>query len=97
METVDEEFLGAAMAFIDKNSRANKPFLCWFNSTRMHIYTHLKASSQGNSTTSGLPTIPSSSTRPTTAPKSSHGPMVVPRRSTAKRMRVGRAVTAFLA
>ncbi|MGY8661576.1 arylsulfatase [Bradyrhizobium sp. UFLA05-109] len=47
METVDEEFLGAAMAFIDKNSRANKPFFCWFNATRMHIYTHLKASSQG--------------------------------------------------
>jgi len=47
METVDEEFLGAAMAFIDKNARANKPFLCWFNSTRMHIYTHLKPSSVG--------------------------------------------------
>ncbi|MCP3476262.1 arylsulfatase [Bradyrhizobium sp. CCGUVB1N3] len=47
METVDEEFLGAAMAFVDKNSRANKPFFCWFNATRMHIYTHLKASSQG--------------------------------------------------
>jgi arylsulfatase A-like enzyme len=47
METVDEEFLGAAMAFIDKNSKANKPFFCWFNSTRMHIYTHLKPASQG--------------------------------------------------
>jgi arylsulfatase len=47
METVDEEFLGAAMGFIDKNSKANKPFLCWFNSTRMHIYTHLKPASQG--------------------------------------------------
>ncbi|HMA69997.1 MAG TPA: arylsulfatase [Xanthobacteraceae bacterium] len=47
METVDEEFLNAAMAFIDKNSRANKPFFCWFNSTRMHIYTHLKPASQG--------------------------------------------------
>src|SRR5215468_2408775 len=36
METVDEEFLGAAMAFIEKNSRANTPFFCWFNATRMH-------------------------------------------------------------
>src|SRR5262249_55986514 len=47
METVDEEFLGAAKAFIDKNARANKPFFCWFNSTRMHIYTHLKPASVG--------------------------------------------------
>src|SRR3977135_565818 len=31
METVDEEFLGATMGFIDKDSKANKPFLCWFN------------------------------------------------------------------
>src|SRR6202790_3880046 len=28
METVDEEFLGAAMGFIDKSSRANTPFFC---------------------------------------------------------------------
>jgi hypothetical protein len=47
METVDEEFLGAAMSFIDKNSKANKPFFCWFNSTRMHINTHLKPASDG--------------------------------------------------
>jgi arylsulfatase len=47
METVDEEFLGAAMGFIDKNSKANKPFFCWFNSTRMHINTHLKPASAG--------------------------------------------------
>jgi arylsulfatase len=47
METVDEEFLGAAMGFIDRNAKANKPFFCWFNATRMHIYTHLKPSSAG--------------------------------------------------
>ncbi|MER9363571.1 arylsulfatase, partial [Mesorhizobium sp. M0500] len=46
-ETVDEEFLGAAMSFIDKSTKAGKPFFCWFNTTRMHIYTHLKAASQG--------------------------------------------------
>jgi len=46
-ETVDEEFLAAAMAFIDKNSKAGTPFFCWFNSTRMHIYTHLKPESKG--------------------------------------------------
>src|SRR5262249_23847523 len=47
METVDEEFLGAALAFIDKNAKAGKPFFCWFNSTRMHINTHLKPASVG--------------------------------------------------
>ena len=25
----------------------NKPFFCWFNSTRMHIFTHLKKESEG--------------------------------------------------
>ncbi len=47
METVDEEFLGAAMSFIDRNAKADKPFFCWFNSTRMHIYTFLKPESKG--------------------------------------------------
>lgn len=47
METVDEEFLGAAKDFIDRSAKAEKPFFCWFNSTRMHIYTHLKAESKG--------------------------------------------------
>jgi arylsulfatase len=47
METVDEEFLTASLDFIDRQARANKPFFCWFNSTRMHIYTHLKPESKG--------------------------------------------------
>ena len=47
METVDEEFLAAALDFIDRQQKANKPFFVWFNSTRMHVFTHLKAESQG--------------------------------------------------
>ena len=47
METVDEEFLGAAKDFMDRNAKAGKPFFCWFNSTRMHIHTHLKPASLG--------------------------------------------------
>ena len=47
METIDEEFLGAAKDFINRQHRANKPWFCYFNSTRMHVYTHLKPSSQG--------------------------------------------------
>ena len=47
METVDEEFLTSAKDFINRQHRANKPWFCYFNSTRMHIFTHLKAASQG--------------------------------------------------
>jgi arylsulfatase A-like enzyme len=47
METIDQEFLDAAKDFINRQHRANKPWFCYFNSTRMHIFTHLKAASQG--------------------------------------------------
>jgi arylsulfatase A-like enzyme len=55
METVDEEFLDGALKFIDKSHKDGKPFFCWFNSTRMHIFTHLKKESQG---VTGLGTYP---------------------------------------
>ena len=47
METIDEEFLSATVDFIERQHKARKPFFCWFNSTRMHIWTHLKKRSQG--------------------------------------------------
>jgi len=47
MPTVDEEFLAGAKDFIDRQAKANKPFFCWFNSTRMHVFTHLKPESLG--------------------------------------------------
>jgi arylsulfatase A-like enzyme len=47
METVDEEFLAAALDFIDRQHKADKPFFCYFNSTRMHIWTHLRPESEG--------------------------------------------------
>jgi arylsulfatase A-like enzyme len=47
METVDGEFLDASMKFMDAAVKDDKPFFCWFNSTRMHIFTHLKKESQG--------------------------------------------------
>jgi arylsulfatase A-like enzyme len=47
METVDEEFLDASFKFIDKAVKDDKPFFVWFNSTRMHIFTHLKKESDG--------------------------------------------------
>jgi arylsulfatase len=47
METVDEEFLDGALDFMERQHKAGKPFFCWFNSTRMHIFTHLKRRSRG--------------------------------------------------
>jgi arylsulfatase len=47
METIDEEVTTAALAFIDKAHREGKPFFVWWNSTRMHVFTHLKPSSAG--------------------------------------------------
>jgi len=47
METVDEEFLDGALKFIDKAVSDDKPFFVWWNSTRMHIFTHLKKESVG--------------------------------------------------
>src|SRR5678809_1814344 len=47
METVDDEFLKASLDFMEKAVKDNKPFFCWFNSTRMHIFTHLKKESVG--------------------------------------------------
>jgi arylsulfatase len=47
METVDEEFLAAALDFIDRQHKAGKPFFVYFNSTRMHVFTHLKKESDG--------------------------------------------------
>jgi arylsulfatase A-like enzyme len=47
METIDEEVLGHTLRFIEDNTKAGKPWFCWFNTTRMHIFTHLKKRSQG--------------------------------------------------
>ncbi len=47
METVDEETLAAALDFMERAVTEDKPFFVWWNSTRMHIFTHLKPESQG--------------------------------------------------
>ena len=47
METVDEEITAGALDFIDRANKAKKPFFVWWNSTRMHIWTHLKKESEG--------------------------------------------------
>ena len=47
METIDGEIYDAAEAFIEKAVKAKKPFFVWFNTTRMHVWTHLKKKSYG--------------------------------------------------
>ncbi len=47
METVDEEVTAAALDFMDKAVEDDKPFFVWWNSTRMHVWTHLKEESKG--------------------------------------------------
>jgi arylsulfatase A-like enzyme len=47
METVDDEVTAKALDFMDRAHAADRPFFCWWNSSRMHIFTHLKEESQG--------------------------------------------------
>jgi arylsulfatase len=47
METIDEEFLEGAKDFIKRSNSAGGPWFCYFNTTRMHIFTHLKKESDG--------------------------------------------------
>jgi arylsulfatase A-like enzyme len=42
METIDDETSAAAIDFMQRQVRANTPFFCWYNSTRMHFRTHVR-------------------------------------------------------
>lgn len=41
METFDSEVLDATLKFMDKVSKDPKPFFIWFNSTAIHIWSHV--------------------------------------------------------
>jgi len=47
METIDEEIAKGAIDYLARAKQADKPFFLWVNFTRMHIWTRLKAESQG--------------------------------------------------
>jgi arylsulfatase len=47
MPTIDQEIYKHAADFIDRSAAQDKPFFVWFNSTRMHVWTHLKKASDG--------------------------------------------------
>ncbi len=42
METFDEEVSAKAIDFMERAKKADKPFFLWWNSTKMHVFTHLK-------------------------------------------------------
>jgi len=53
METVDDETSDRALAFIEEQVEADKPFFVWWNATRMHFRTHVRAEHRGLSGPSG--------------------------------------------
>ncbi len=52
METIDDETTAAAIDFMGRQVKANKPFFTWMNTTRMHVFTHVRESMKGQS---GMP------------------------------------------
>jgi arylsulfatase len=47
METIDDETGDRAIEFMRRQHEAGKPFFCWFNSTRMHLFTHVRKEHRG--------------------------------------------------
>jgi len=43
METVDDEFIAAAVKFMEGAKSKDKPFFVWLNTSRMHMFTRLRA------------------------------------------------------
>jgi arylsulfatase len=50
METVDDETSDAAIEFMQRQHAAGKPFFVWWNGTRMHLRTHVRAEHRGRYT-----------------------------------------------
>ncbi len=49
METIDEEITDAALVWMEKQAKADKPFFLWYNSTAMHFRTHVAEKNLGKS------------------------------------------------
>jgi arylsulfatase A-like enzyme len=47
METIDDDVTERALDFMQRAKDSGQPFFLWYNSTRMHIFTHLKPESEG--------------------------------------------------
>jgi arylsulfatase A-like enzyme len=51
-ETIDDETTNRAVGFIGEQVKAGKPFFVWMNTTRMHVFTHIRPEYRGQS---GMP------------------------------------------
>jgi arylsulfatase len=49
METIDDDTTARAADFIERQAKAEKPFFVWVNFTHMHLRTHVKPESKGQS------------------------------------------------
>ena len=47
MQTIDDETTSAAIDFMTRQVKAQRPFFTWMNFTRMHIFTHVRESYRG--------------------------------------------------
>jgi arylsulfatase len=47
METIDDDVTAAAIKFMDKAAKDDKPFFIWYNTSRMHVFTHLSPKWEG--------------------------------------------------
>ena len=44
METIDDETTAACIDYIKRQAKEGKPFFVWMNTTRMHVFTHVRSS-----------------------------------------------------
>ena len=47
METIDDETAAAAIDYMGRQVQADKPFFVWMNTTRMHLFTHVRLQIHG--------------------------------------------------
>jgi len=47
METIDDDTSDTALGFIEKQTKAGKPWFVWWSGTRMHFRTHVKKELRG--------------------------------------------------
>ncbi len=47
METIDDETSAAAIDYMKRQHATGKPFFVWYNSTRMHLRTHVRQAHRG--------------------------------------------------
>jgi arylsulfatase A-like enzyme len=49
MESFDDEVTAKSLDYLERRSKDGQPFFLWHNSTRQHVFIHLKPSAQGQS------------------------------------------------